>query len=204
MCQVGQHRRLHRSQNLAGLGANHREAKNAVVAPTNQNLHEALCFVRCFRSQHSPHRQSRDARGDTLLLRFAFTESHVGERRVREQAVWNQPIARGALSSGQIVPDDSKVVDGRVREVRATGAFTHSPDTRRSRLQSLIDANVSAIIQLDADLLEPDPGVFGMRPVATKISLPSIFCLPEVVRTITLTSSPDLPCTLRVSVATRI
>ena len=48
-----------------------------------------------------------------------------------------------------------------MREVRATGAFTHSPDTRRSRLQSLIDANVSTIIQLDADLLEPDPG--GVR-----------------------------------------
>jgi len=46
----------------------------------------------------------------------------VGERRVREQAVWNQPIARGALSSGQIVPDDSKVVDGRVREAVS---YTH-------------------------------------------------------------------------------
>ena len=174
--QVGQHRRLHRSQNLAGLGANHREAENAFVAPIDKNLHEALCFVRCLRPQHSAHRQPRDTHGDTLLLRFAFTESHVGERRVREQAVWNQPIARGALSSGQILPDDSKVVDGRVREVRATGAFTiaQTPGavvSSRSLARTYLRSSNSTPI-----FSSPIPAVFGMRPVATKISLPSIFC----------------------------
>jgi class 3 adenylate cyclase len=34
--------------------------------------------------------------GDALVLRFAFAQSHVGEWRIREQAVWNQPIARAA------------------------------------------------------------------------------------------------------------
>jgi hypothetical protein len=44
--QVCEHCRLHRGQDPASLGANHREAGNAVVAPTDKNLHEALCFVR--------------------------------------------------------------------------------------------------------------------------------------------------------------
>jgi hypothetical protein len=184
--QVCQHRRLHRSHDLAGLGANHREAENAVVAPTDKSLHEALCFVRRLCPQHSAHRQLRDAHGDALVLRFAFAQSHVGEWRVREQAVWNLPIARAALPSGQIVPDDSKVVDRYVRELWATGAFLHGPDTGRSRLQALIDANVATTIQLNTGLSSPIPAVFGMRPAATRMSLPSIFCSPEVVRTVTL------------------
>lgn len=63
--------RLHRRHDLTSLGANHRKAKNAVVAHTDENLHEALCFVRRGRSQHILHRQPRNARGDALALRFA-------------------------------------------------------------------------------------------------------------------------------------
>ena len=85
----------------------------------------------------------------------------MGEWRVREHAVRNQPIARAALPSGQIVPDDPKVVDGYVRELRAAGAFPDGPDIGRSRLQPLVDANVATTVQLNAGLLEPDPG--GVR-----------------------------------------
>ena len=86
--QVCQHRRLHRGHDLAGLGANHREAENEVVAPADKSLHETLCFVRRLCSQHRAHRQLRDPRGDALALRFAFAQSHVGQWRVCEQAVW--------------------------------------------------------------------------------------------------------------------
>ena len=37
------------------------------------------------------------------------------------------------------------------------------------------------------------PAVLGTRPAATRMSLPSIFCSPEGVRTVRLTSSPDRP-----------
>ena len=53
---------------------------------------------------------------------------------------------------------------GHVRELRAAGAFPERPDIGRGRLQPLIDANVAAIIQLDAGLLEPDPGGVGNAP----------------------------------------
>src|SRR5260221_9141104 len=115
--QVGYHCRLHRCQNLTGLGTDHDEAENAVITLTHKSLHEALSFVGCLRPQHSAHRQPRDPWGDALALRFDFAHSHAGEWRVREHAVWNQPIARAALRPGQIVPNDSKVVLGYVREL---------------------------------------------------------------------------------------
>ena len=39
--ETRQHRRLHHGHDLAGLGADHREAENAVVARTDKNFHEA-------------------------------------------------------------------------------------------------------------------------------------------------------------------
>jgi len=81
-----------------------------------------LSSVVCAR-QHSARRQPRDARGDPLALRFAFAQPHAGKWRVGEHAVRNQPIARAALPSRQIVPDNLKVVDGYVRELWAAGAF---------------------------------------------------------------------------------
>jgi hypothetical protein len=63
--------------------------------------------------------------------------------------------------SGQIVPNDAKVVFGYVGEQRAAGAFAKGPDARRARLQPLVDANVTATVQLDADLAEANPG--GVR-----------------------------------------
>jgi hypothetical protein len=112
-----QHRRLHRGDDFAGLSANHRKAKNAVVTPTDENLHEALCFVRRGGSPRGAHRQPRDARDDTLALSFALAQSDASEWRLREHAVWNQPIPRAALPSGQIVPDDPKIIDGDVRKL---------------------------------------------------------------------------------------
>ena len=120
-----------------------------------------MCFARRLCPQHRAHRQPCDAHGDTLALCIAFAQSHVGKWRVREQTVQNQPIARAVLPSGQIVPDDSKVVDRYVRKLRASGGFPQGPDTGRIRLQPLIDANVATIIQLNTGLLKPDPG--GVR-----------------------------------------
>ena len=41
----------------------------------------------------------------------------------------------------------------------------------------------------------PIPAVFGMRPVATRMSLPSMRCSLEGVRTVSVTLSPDRPST---------
>jgi hypothetical protein len=39
-----------------------------------------------------------------------IAQSHMGERRVGEHAIGDQPIARVALPSGEIVSDDPKVI----------------------------------------------------------------------------------------------
>src|SRR5262245_10837779 len=79
------------------------------------------------------------------------------QRRVGEHAVGHEPIARAAVSSGQVVTDNAKVIAGDVRELRAARAIPHRPDVRRSGLQPLVDANISPSIQFDAALLESDP-----------------------------------------------
>src|SRR6185369_13785962 len=93
--------------------------------------------------------------------RIAFAQSDPGEGRVGVHAIGNQAIARAAWRAGQIVPDDPEVVDGCVRELGAPGAFPYGPDVGRTRLQPLVDANIATTVQLDAGLLEPDPG--GVR-----------------------------------------
>src|SRR5437016_5727662 len=154
--QVCQHRRLHRGHDLAGLGADHREAENAVVARADKNLHEALRFVRRRRPSHAAHRQPRDTHAHTLMLRFAFAQSDMSQWRLSEHAVWNQPITRAALPSGEIVSDDPKIVDRDVSKLWAAGAFPDRPDIGRRRLQPLIDANVATAVHLDRRLIKPD------------------------------------------------
>ena len=83
------------------------------------------------------------------------------ERRIGEHAIGNEPVARAALPAGQIVANDAKVVFGYVGEQRAAGAFAERPDVRRARLQPLVDLDETAIVQLDAGLVEPDAG--GVR-----------------------------------------
>ena len=69
--QLGQNRRLHCGDNLAGLRANHREAENAVVAPADQRLHEALCFVRRIREMNPSNPLECAHRASVVQSRFA-------------------------------------------------------------------------------------------------------------------------------------
>ena len=67
--QARQHRRLHSGHDLASLGADHREAEDAVFAAADQDLQEALRFARRFRPQDIARSQSCDAGGDAPALR---------------------------------------------------------------------------------------------------------------------------------------
>jgi hypothetical protein len=121
---------LHDGHDFAGRGADHCEPKNAIVILPDKNFHEALSFASRLRSQHRVHRQPRDTDDDALALGNAFTQSNMGERGISKHAIWDQPIARAAISSTQIIPNNPKIVLRHVRELRAAGAF---PDRPRSR-----------------------------------------------------------------------
>src|SRR5262245_56366882 len=94
----------------------------------DKRLHKTLSFVDRPCSQHCARRQFRNARGDTLALRFALAQSDTGERRISEHAIGNESCARTARSSCKIVPNDPKIVLGDVSELRAAGAFTRSEE----------------------------------------------------------------------------
>src|SRR5271166_696162 len=134
------------------------------VIVSDEYLHKALSVVRGFRAQNGTHRQPRDARDQPSALCLALAHPDMGKGRVGEHAIGNQPIARAAVPSGQVVPDDAKIIDRGMRELRAAGAFADRPDIGRGRLQLLVDADVTASVQLDAGLLEPDLGVVRKAP----------------------------------------
>src|SRR5262249_29191594 len=81
-------------------------------------------------------------------------------------AVGYEPIARAALSSGQVVPDDTEVVAGHMRELRAASTIPHRPNAGRGGLQPVVDANISTRVQRDAGLVEPD--VLRVRDAARR------------------------------------
>jgi hypothetical protein len=114
---------LHRSHNFTGRGANHRKAKDAIVAVADKGLHKALSLISRLRAEYRVHRQPCDACHDALAFRFAFTQPDMGERGVSEHAIWNQPITRASVSSSQIVTYDSKIVMGYVGELWAAGTL---------------------------------------------------------------------------------
>src|SRR5262245_58689178 len=94
----------------------------------------------------------------------AFAQSNVGQWRIREHAVGDQPVASAAVAAGKIVFDDPEVVDRGVGEVWRPGAFADGPDVRRGRLEPVVDTYVAPSVELDAGVLEADPGRVGSAP----------------------------------------
>src|SRR5262245_47182188 len=116
--QVGQHGRLNRGHDLTGLGPDHREAEDAIVTVGNEHLHQARPSVHRLHPEHVAHRDRRHADRHAVTMRLTLAQADVGQRRIREHAVRNQSIVRGAVAAGQIVLDDPEVVDRGMREVR--------------------------------------------------------------------------------------
>src|SRR5947207_6941291 len=112
---------------------------------TDERFHGASSFVSRMCSQHHADWQPSDARGDALSFCVPLAQSHACQRGIREHAEWNQPTARAALASSQIVPDDLKVIDGYVRELRASGAFPDGPDAGGACFQPVVDSNIAAL-----------------------------------------------------------
>jgi hypothetical protein len=83
--------------------------------------------VRCLGPQDRTHGKLRDTHWYAVAPRLAFAHSNVGERKIGEHVVCDEPIARAALSSSQIVPHNSEIIGGDMRKLRATAAFSHGP-----------------------------------------------------------------------------
>src|SRR5260370_41744574 len=100
-----QHRGLHDGHDLAGLGADHREAENAVVTP-NKGLHEPLCFVPRLRRQNGAHRYplARLSNPRPLHLPLPWPDPRHGW--MAEQTIQNPPLTRAPLPSPKLRPEN--------------------------------------------------------------------------------------------------
>src|SRR5258706_7879731 len=90
----------------------------------------------------------------------------MGKRRVSEHAIGNQPIAGIAISSGQIVANNPKIVFGYMRELRAASAFPDGPHVRCAGFEPVIDPDVTPAIHVNAGLLKPY--FAGIRDAASR------------------------------------
>src|SRR5262249_58102065 len=84
----------------------------------------------------------------TLALCVALAQSKVGKWRIRERAVRDQPVTRGAVTARKIVLDDPEVVDRGVGEVWGPGAFADSPDGRRGSLKPVGDTHGTPTVEV--------------------------------------------------------
>jgi len=135
---------------------------------------------------------------------FALAQAHMRKRRVGEHAIGNEAIVRVSAPSGEIVTHDAKVVLGYMREQRAAGAIAKRQTSGALVSSRSLTLTKPRSVSSTPALSSPMPAVFGMRPAATRIWLPSIVCSPKPVRSATLTAFPDCPLTLMSSAETWI
>ena len=127
--QSGDHRRLHDGKDFTRVRREHGETEYAVTVRIQEHLHESACLADGSGAQDRGHRDCGYAHRDLLLLRRGFVEPHASKLRIDERALGNQSIAGGPHLSREIVAHHSEVVERYVRELWATGALAHGPDS---------------------------------------------------------------------------
>ena len=140
---------------FAGFGSEGGEAENAIVG-ADQGFRIPACVREGARAQHGCHRLLGESIGDVFRFGFALAQPDVGQFGVGEQAVGNDAIARRAMSAVDVAQEDAEVVLAGVGEGRAAGTLARGPHVGRGGLQSLVDANVAARVELDPGLFQPN------------------------------------------------
>lgn len=127
--QAREHRRLNSGHDLTGLWAYHRKAENPVVMGSDQGFEETLLLAESPGAQNGVGRQFGYPHADALPRCLQLAQSDPRQRRIREQAVRNQAVARGAIPARKVVAEDSEVIERYMSELRMIGAaLSYSPD----------------------------------------------------------------------------
>jgi hypothetical protein len=95
----------------------------------DQRLHESPPLGKRPGSQDGRHRNFGETIGNTVLLCFLFAQADSGELRVGEQAEGYLPSGRHAISAGDVVPHDAKIIKRDMGEVGAAGTIPAGPHT---------------------------------------------------------------------------
>src|SRR5579872_1880120 len=143
-------RYLHGGHNLSRADPESGKSENAIAVSLNHGLHKSSCFRKRARTQIGVHWDFEQAVWNALVFGFVLMETHVGQFRVGKQAIWNLPAGSYASPPAQICMDYAEIVDANVRELRAARHLPNRPHTGRSRLQALVDPDVSTVRQLNS------------------------------------------------------
>src|SRR5881409_919949 len=122
----------------------------------DERLHEAAALSDRPRPQHRTHWQLRNAHRDAAAVRLRFAQADSREWRVGEHAERDEPVAGGAICSGQVIANDTEIIEGHMRELWAPGAVAERPHLGCARLQAIVDGDVAVRVQFDAGLVQAD------------------------------------------------
>src|SRR5262249_21304360 len=99
-----------------------------------------------------------------LLARLRFVEADTRQLGINEDAIRNQPVARGAPATVQVFMNDAEVILGHVSAIRTARALSHRPHVRRGCFQAIVHLDVALGRDVDSSLLQSDAGGIRSSP----------------------------------------
>src|SRR5205807_3084414 len=109
----------------------------------DERLHEPGVLRRCQSPQDRPDGQLCYTHGYASGARLPFAHPDPGEGWIYEHAKRHEPPLGRPVSAAQVVPDDAKVVERDMGELRAPCALADPPGVGRRRLQAFVHPNVA-------------------------------------------------------------
>src|SRR5580658_3300226 len=155
------HRELDGSHGFTGTLAKTGEPQDLVVRRSDQHFKKSPRLRHRPGSQDGCHWDLGQAVPDALLLRLRFVKPYVGKFRVGIEAGWNLPSRSRALGARQVVADNAEIIERYMCEQGTAGAVAERPDTRSTRLQPLIHADIALFRGLHSSQVESDAFCVG-------------------------------------------
>jgi len=143
--QPGNDRDLNRAHDFAGPHSKDIKTQDAIALGINQRFHKTARLGKGACSQDRRHRNLRQPIGDTLSFRLRFAQADSGEFRIGKKTKGHLPSRGDARLAHEVIPDDPKIVERDIGEMRAARAITHGKHIWRGRFESFINFNLAML-----------------------------------------------------------
>ena len=88
--------------------------------------------------------------------------------RIGEETRGDNTVSRGAISTREIVSNDSEIVQRDVCKLRTARALADGPDISRGRLQAIVHLHITSLVQANASYFQPNSCGVGCAPGSNK------------------------------------
>ena len=150
--------------------AEHVAADDLADSAVDDELHEHALVAPRQRRLHRAERGLVDVELAAALSRQMLGETDAGDLGRREHGRRDERVLDHARLAAELgVGEGVPLADGDRRQGRAVRDVADGEDAVDRRLRILVDDDVAVPAELDADLVEAEPGVFGVRPMANMI-----------------------------------